>query len=111
MERTRSDLQGRLKRKAYRVLKPRLVVLKTRALLVLADMGPQPPDQMRLAVQIHVNKGFPVHYFSLWAFCLLPPRMRFGRFSSSSRRPTGSFLRSTRSANRSAMPNTKSTVA
>src|SRR5579863_2896687 len=111
MERARADLQRRLKREARRGFEPRFVVLETRALLVVADMSPQPPHTMGLAVQIQVNEGFPVHYFPLGVFCLLAPRMRCGRFSSSSCSPTGSFFGSTRSASRSAMPRTKRTVA
>ena len=111
MKRAGTELQRRLQGKTRGVLQPRRVVFESGALLVLADACPQPPDQMRGAVEIDIDEGFAVHHLPFAGLLLRAPRMRCGRFSSSSCRPTGSFFGSTSSEIRSAMPMTNSTVA
>ena len=106
VERAGAELQGRLQREPRGMFEPAFVVFESGAFLVLAHAGPQPPHQVGNAVQVHVHKGFFVHHLSFVRFCLRAPRMRCGRFSSSSCRPTGSFFGAARSPSRSAMPST-----
>src|SRR2546430_47834 len=111
VERAGSNLQGRLQGESRGIFQPGFVVFEGGAFLVLTHAGPQPPHQMGNAVEIHINKSFFVHHLSFERFCFRATRMRCGRCSSSSCRPTVSFFGATRSARRSAMPNTKRTVA
>ena len=99
------------RRKPRRMFEPCRVVFEGRAFLVLAHAGPQPPHQVWHAVQVHVDKRLFVYHAPLVRFCFRDPRIRCGRCSSSSRRPTASCFGSARSARRSTMPITKSTVA
>src|ERR1700723_80680 len=111
VKRTRTNLQGWLQRESRGIFQPGLVVFEGGAFLVLARTSPQTPHQVRDAVEIHVYESLSVHHLSFVRFGLRATRIRCGRFSSSSCRPTGSFFGAARSPSRSAMPNTKRTVA
>src|SRR5208283_4553340 len=111
VKRTGTNLQGWLQRESRGIFQPCLVVFEGRAFLVLARTGPQTPHQVRDAVEIHIYESLSVHHLSFARFGLSDTRMRCGRFSSSSCRPTGSFFGAARSPRRSAMPSTKRTVA
>src|SRR5690348_5782659 len=96
--------------------KPVLVVLKGGALAVLAHACPQPPHQMGRPLQVYVNENLLVHYFppdfcGLGGFWGLARRIRSGSCSSSSSRPTASWVGSARSPKRSTIPSAKRTVA
>src|SRR6202041_3184073 len=111
VKRAGTNLQGWLQRESRGIFQPRLVVFEGGAFFVLARTGPQTPHQVGDAVKIHVYESLSVHHFSFVRFGLRGTRIRCGKFSSSSCRPTGSFFGATRSPRRSAMPNTKRTVA
>jgi hypothetical protein len=111
VKRARTNLQGWLQRESRGIFQPCLIVFEGGAFLVLARAGPQTTHQVRDAVEIHVYESLSVHHLSFVRFGLRATRMRCGRFSSSSCRPTGSFFGAARSPSRSAIPSTKRTVA
>src|SRR5208282_3006077 len=111
MKRTGTNLQSWLQRESCGIFQPCLVVFEGGAFLILARTGPQTPHQVRNAVEIHVYESLCVHHLSFVRFGVRATRMRCGRFSSSSCRPTGSFFGAARSPSRSAIPSTKRTVA
>ena len=86
----------------------------------LAHVRPQSSSQIRRTGNIHIDIHFCFHHvlpcYSDWDDMRLDLfwrglRIRCGKRSSSSPSPTVSVLTSARSPNRSAMPNTKSTLA
>src|SRR5580704_1384934 len=111
VKRAGANLQGWLQRESRRMFQPCLVVFEGGAFLVLAHTRPQTPHQVGGAVEVHVYENLSVHHLSFVRFGLRATRMRCGRFSSSSCRPTGSFFGAARSLSRSAIPSTKRTVA
>src|SRR5437879_5159748 len=111
MKRAGTNLQGWLQRESRGIFQPCLVVFEGGADLVLARTGPQTPHQVRDAFEIDVYESLSVHHLFFVRFGPRARRMRCGRFSSSSCRPTGSFFGAARSPSRSAMPSTKRTVA
>src|ERR1700721_3117409 len=111
VKRAGSNLQGWIQRESRGIFQPCLVVFEGGAFLVLARTGPQTSHEVRNAVEINVYESLAVHLLSFVRFGLRATRMRCGRFSSSSCRPTGSFFGAARSPSRSAMPSTKRTVA
>jgi hypothetical protein len=90
VKRAGTNLQGWLQRESRR---PCLVEFEGGAFRVLARTDPQTPHQVRDAVEIDEYESLFVHYLSFMRFGLRATRMRCGRFSSLSCRPTGSFFR------------------
>src|SRR4029077_12018760 len=110
-ERAGPKLKGWFQREPRRMFQPSLVVFEGGGLLVIAHPCPKASHQVCNAFQFHIHQRFPIHHFPLAGVCLRAPRIRFGRFSSSSCSPTGSFLASAISASLSVIPKTNSTVA
>ena len=116
VKRAGAELQGRFERETVGMREPALVVLEGGALPVLAHARPQPPHQMGRAfagprIRRRSSPSLLLDLSARTASSCRGRRMRCGRCSSSSARPTASCLGSARSASRSAIPRTKSTVA
>src|SRR5213083_1281972 len=88
---------------------PAIVVFEGGALPGVAHARPQPSHEVRRALQVDVDENFFVHYFI--PVCRRDSRMRCGKRSSSSSRPTASCRGSATSAKRPDMPSENSTVA
>src|SRR6266481_3565684 len=101
--------EGWFEGKPHRVGKPRVIILEAGAFLALAAARPEAAREMRRTFNVDIDEQAAVRHLDL-----LPVpgwRMRFGRRSSSSWRPTSSLRVSARSARRGVSPRTNMTVA